>query len=241
MQILILSDIHGNVSALEAVLQDVQKRFCPDGVVLLGDNIDYGMRSNEVIERLQKIPYPILCNLWGNHEYAIMTQDYENFSSERGVQCAKRTRSTLTEESIKYLDVLDGKEGKCEFTYAGRKFLAIHGNIQKPHWGGIKAGDVLEGYEKYEYVLSGHTHYAHSFPMFYKSDSTEYRNKKRTVFINPGSVGQPRNHDPKAQYAVLDFDGGVYLCGVEYDVKYEQNLFDTETDTFYKDRLALGV
>ena len=62
------------------------------------------------------------------------------------------------------------------------------------------------------------------------------------MFINPGSVGQPRNHNPLAQYAVLSLPSKrVELRGVEYDVVYEQSLFPDEIDEFYKVRLTNGV
>ena len=54
MQLLILSDIHGNVSALESVLNDVYKSYSPDALALLGDFVDYGMRSDEVIKIIKK-------------------------------------------------------------------------------------------------------------------------------------------------------------------------------------------
>lgn len=241
MQLLILSDIHGNMTALHAVLQDVSLRFQPEAVVLLGDNIDYGMRSNEVVDVLRNLKLPIICSLWGNHEYAILKQDYANFSSERGICSAQRTRSVLTKSTIAYLNEIEGKKGIQEFEFAGKKFLAVHGSLQEPLWGGLKADSDFHGYDTYDYVLSGHTHYAHCFPIFYESDNSNYRNKKKTIFMNPGSVGQPRNHDPRAQYAVLDFDHGMYLCGVEYDIELEQSLFTDEIDSFYRERLALGI
>ena len=69
---LILSDIHGNISAFDAVLEDCGSEVF-DGVILLGDCIDYGMRSNEVIEKLQELERgswkgKILIHIWGNHE-----------------------------------------------------------------------------------------------------------------------------------------------------------------------------
>ncbi|MGN0639063.1 MAG: metallophosphoesterase family protein [Huintestinicola sp.] len=241
MQLLILSDIHGNVSALNSVLSDVNKRFRPNALALLGDNIDYGMRSNEVIAVLKTVRIPMVCSLWGNHEYAILKQDYAHFSSERGVASAKRTRQILTAESMDYLNKISGKEGYAEFELNGKKFLAVHGNLENKFWGGLKPEGSLSGYEKYDYVLSGHTHYAHIFPRFYDSDDKAHRNKKRTIFINPGSVGQPRNHDPRAQYAVLDLEQGIFLCGTDYDIAYEQSLFTDDVDPFYRDRLTLGV
>lgn len=54
-KLVILSDIHGNLSALQAVIQDFQSKYSPEAIVLLGDLIDYGMRSNEVIELIQNL------------------------------------------------------------------------------------------------------------------------------------------------------------------------------------------
>lgn len=241
MQLLILSDIHGNVSALESVLADVRENFRPDALALLGDFVDYGMRSNQVVEIIRGLDIPVICNLWGNHERAVVAEDYSRFSSERGVVSAKNTRRTLSDSSVDYLNSLPGKEGFQEFEFAGKRFFAVHGCLKDPFWKAIFPGGDMEGYEKYDYVLSGHSHYAHSFPVFYPADDLAMRNKKRTIFINPGSVGQPRNHDPRAQYAVLDTEKGITLRGVDYDIAYEQSLFTDDVDPFYSERLSKGV
>ena len=247
MRIAILSDIHGNVSALESVLNDIRTNVKPDHIALLGDLINYGMRSNEVISMIRELDIPVVCNIWGNHEQSIMEDDYAHFSTERGVLSAKYTKSQLTPESLQYLNGMEGKSGKTEFELEGKKFLAIHGSLADPYWKAIKPDNAngtdgaWEGYEGYDYVLSGHSHYTHVFDMFYKVDDPSMRNKKKVIFINPGSVGQPRNHNPKAQYAVLDTDKGVSLISVPYDVKFEQSLYNDQVDPFYSERLTNGV
>lgn len=247
MRIAILSDIHGNVSALESVLNDIRTNVKPDHIALLGDLINYGMRSNEVISMIKDLDIPIVCNIWGNHEQSIMEDDYAHFSTERGVLSAKYTKSKLTPESLQYLNGMEGKSGKTEFELEGKKFLAIHGSLADPYWKAIKPDNAngsdgaWEGYEGYDYVLSGHSHYTHVFDMFYKVDDPSMRNKKKVIFINPGSVGQPRNHNPKAQYAVLDTDKGASLISVPYDVKLEQSLYNDQVDPFYSERLTNGV
>ena len=241
MQLLILSDIHGNVSALESVLNDVKKSYSPDALALLGDFIDYGMRSDDVIKIIKSLDIPIVCNIWGNHERAVVERDYSHFSSPRGAVSAENTRKNLSADSLEYLENLSGKCGYAEFEFADMKFLAIHGSLKDPYWKAVFPDGNYEGYEKYDYVLSGHSHYAHVFPIFYPAENPDYRNKKRTFFINPGSVGQPRNHDPRAQYAVLDTERGVFLLASEYDIKYEQSLFTDDVDPFYSKRLEKGV
>lgn len=241
MQLIIISDIHGNVSALTSVLEDIRARHNPNAIALLGDFIDYGMRSNKVIEIIRAINYPILCNIWGNHEKAVINEDYNRFSSKRGVESAKHTRRELAEDSLLYLNEVEGKSGFQEFTFCNQTYLAIHGSLEDPYWKAISPDSNLHGYEKYDYVLSGHSHHPHVFSAFYSAEDPALRNKKRTVFINPGSVGQPRNHDPRAQYAVLDSEKGIALCSVDYDIEFEQSLFTEEIDMFYRDRLSRGI
>lgn len=247
MRLAVLSDIHGNLSALESVLNDIKTNQKPDGLVLLGDLIDYGMRSNEVISVVNGIDIPIICNIWGNHEQAIMEEDYQRFSSERGRVSARNTKRLLSQDSIDYLNSISDKSGKTEFSLSGYKFLAVHGSLTDYYWKSIYpdkgngTDGAFGGYEAFDYVLSGHSHYTHVFEHYYECDNPEYRNKKKVVFINPGSVGQPRNHNPKAQYAILDTDSGVSLISVPYDISYEQSLFTEDVDSFYKDRLTNGV
>ena len=102
-RILIISDIHGNAAALDSVLHAASQKET-DGIILLGDLIDYGPDSNEVIERISNIPKEkIVVNIWGNHEHAVINKDFGRFSSERGKTSAKYTRTRLTEYSLEYL------------------------------------------------------------------------------------------------------------------------------------------
>ena len=111
----ILSDIHGNLFALTEVIRDLNNQDI-DSIILLGDLIDYGMQSNEVIEYVKdNFSQKIICNIWGNHENAIMTKDFSHFSSKRGVDSAKFTESQLTAESKEYLENELIHEGKYEF------------------------------------------------------------------------------------------------------------------------------
>ncbi len=241
--IAILSDIHGNKYALDRVIDDMSAKQI-DGLVLLGDLIDYGMQSNEIIEYFSlHNPYPVFVNIWGNHEREIITEEYSGFSSERGEVCARYTRSILTRSSIDYLKTKVNPEGKEELIIGEKSILAVHGSLMDPYWKSIFPDDLRGDYKQYDYVLSGHSHIPHWFAEFYPVEDPLYRNKKRVVFINPGSVGQPRNHSPRAQYTLLDVDtGAVEMRTVEYDVPAAMNLFkDKPVDSFYGERLERGV
>lgn len=241
MKILILSDIHGNLSALQQVLE--RAKACRiDAYVLLGDLIDYGMHSNEVLQVLEQFPYPCLSNIWGNHEYAISMQDYGRFSSRRGQLCAQYTRTQLDEPAWNYLRKEMSPDGKREFLLDGKRCLAVHGGLDDPFWGNIAPGTELAAYGVYDYVFSGHSHIPHFFEMLFAADDAKHRNRKKTVFINPGAVGQPRNLCPMAQFAILDtVSGGMSQLRVPYDIAVEQAAYTGQVDDFYRKRLAHGI
>ena len=238
----ILSDIHGNLYALENVVRDMEQ-YPLDGVILLGDLIDYGMQSNEVVEYIRtRLQERVICNIWGNHERAILTDDYARFSSQRGVDCARHTASRLSDESRNYLDDMLIHEGVMDFDLDRIKVLAVHGSLEDHYWKAIAPDNVRGDYSGYDLVLSGHSHYSHFFTRFYDADDPERRNKHAVRFINPGSVGQPRNHNPNAQYALIDIETeNVLLRSVSYDIEAAMSLFDGSVDDFYRERLKTGV
>ncbi len=243
MRLVLLSDIHANVTALQAVLKDIESLGEVDFFALLGDFVNYGPRPNETIEIAKQLPKPLVVNLWGNHEYSIFGGSLDRFATDRGRAVLKYTNTILTEESRDYLDKCMNHQGMEGKEIGDKHILFMHGNIDDPYWGkfGIdKMND--ERYALYDFVISGHSHVPHYVEHFFACDDVEYRNKKRTILINPGSVGQPRNHNPYAQYGILDVETGNYehRC-VWYDVKEEQKLFSDSVDKFYKDRLTLGI
>lgn len=241
-KVAILSDIHGNLPALKEVINDLRS-YDVVSIVLLGDLIDYGMQSNESVELIRKeFSSKIICNIWGNHEKSILTEDFNHFSSQRGVESAKFTASQLNDEVKDYLNDDLIHEGKLEFELDNMNALAIHGSLLDNYWKAIFPDNLNGDYCDYDIVFSGHSHYPHVFQKFYEVDNPEMRNKKSVLFINPGSVGQPRNHNPNAQYAILDTETrGVELRAVEYPVDEAMDLYDGSIDEFYQTRLKNGI
>ena len=138
----ILSDIHGNLFALDKVLEDLSAQNV-SGLIILGDLIDYGMQSNEVVERVRELDQDsILIKIWGNHEYAILREYYEHFSSSRGVESAKYTRSVLSAENSEYLNKEWNPQGVQECTIEGIRFLAVHASLDDPYWKAIAPGSL---------------------------------------------------------------------------------------------------
>jgi putative phosphoesterase len=243
MRIALLSDIHANITALKAVLDDIKSLGQIDAFSIVGDLVNYGPRPNETIEMVKCLDKPLLVNIWGNHEYSLFGGSLDRFATDRGRAVLQYTNSILTQESRNYLDKEMEHSGFLKCQIEGISFLFMHGNLDDPYWGkfGIdKMND--ERFQEYDYVISGHSHVPHYVEHFFASENVAYRNKKRTIFINPGSVGQPRNHNPYAQYGILDIESGNYEHrAVWYEVKEEQELFSDSVDKFYKERLTLGI
>lgn len=242
MKIVIIADIHGNLEAARSLRNRLQQIDKIDGMVLLGDLIDYGPHSDEVIGLIRDLPYPVLCNIWGNHEDAIIKGQYQRFSTERGKDCARHTRNHLSDGSRDYIEKEMTGEGKAEFWIRGKKCLAVHGSLADEYWKGIHPEDNLDQYSGYDYVFSGHTHLPHFFEKYYPAEDVRKRNQKKTIFINPGSAGQPRNLNAMAQCAVLNVESEeITMMKCHYDIRREQGAFSTAVDTFYKNRLEYGV
>lgn len=240
MKILILSDIHGNLEAISEVKNSIGNNV--DGMIILGDIVDYGPHSNEVIKLIDDWRIPVLCNIRGNHEQALMCDMLDKFSTDRGRNSLKHVKEQLDDFSWTYLETCMEKTGCIEMLIDNRRCLVVHGSLEDIYWKAIEYTDDLERYKKYDYVFSGHSHIPHLFYKFYKSKNNTYRNKKRTVFINPGSIGQPRNHNSCAQFAVWDtILDSIELKAIEYNISKEQEAFTSEIDSFYRDRLERGI
>lgn len=242
MKILIMSDIHGNQEAFKAVVDRAAQIKNIKACILLGDMIDYGMHSNEVIQMAKSLPYPIICNICGNHENAVLMDDYSRFSSERGRNSAQYTKSILNHASWDFLHDEMKACGFYEFACDGKKCLAVHGSLADKYWKSIKPEDLLPEYMQYDYVFSGHSHLPHFVEKYYDCDDVQHRNKKKVIFINPGSVGQPRNLNNMAQFVVLDMKEELVMFEkVRYNIKLEQASYNGQVDEFYCERLEWGV
>lgn len=245
MKIAILSDIHGNLEAFTEVLKYINSQESSNSInsfIFLGDLIDYGPHSNEVIELINTIKLPILCNIWGNHEYAIMNQNYEKFSSSRGIISAKYTFSILNDYSKNYIKSTMQNSAIAEIEICSKKCLCVHASIDDNYWGKLSLNENLNLYSNYDFVFFGHSHEPLFFEKYYKNSDQNMRNRKKTIFINPGSVGQPRNQNPMAQFAILDINTQeITFKKIKYNIDKEIIAFSDNIDEFYKNRLKLGV
>jgi len=224
MRILIISDIHANLTALEAVLSDAG---LIDAVWCLGDLIGYGPDPNECIARVQKLPN-LVCII-GNHDSAVLDQiDPYSFNSEAR-QAIEWTKNTLTETSLAFLRSLPEKVDSRQL-YTGLKnhITLAHGSPRQPVWEYLlDLHNATQNFEHFDtaYCFVGHTHLPIIFHHLQDNRSTrplipdsntQILLSPRAI-INPGSVGQPRDRDPRASYMLYD----PYKETLEYHrVKY---------------------
>jgi predicted phosphodiesterase len=237
----ILSDIHANVTSLKAVLTYIDTKYVEQEVkfILLGDFINYGPRPNETIEILKRLN--LFAVIIGNHEDSLIHNEYSRFSSQRGIDSLKYTDSLLNPESKAFIEL--NKLGVKEIVVENKKVLLVHGDLTDIFWGKMTRAEMeKEIYSSFDFVFSGHTHIPFFSEIFYDSHRQQYRFKKKTIFVNPGSLGQPRNHNNMAQFCIVDFSSeSLYFEKVSYDIKLESTYYSDHIDPFYKKRLKLGV
>jgi diadenosine tetraphosphatase ApaH/serine/threonine PP2A family protein phosphatase len=203
MKVLIISDIHANLAALEAVIQDAGN--C-DATWCLGDTVGYGPDPNECIATIRSLPN-LVC-LLGNHDAAVIEEiEISSFNIEARISVGW-TQSVLKEESREFLKSLPAKievEGQT----------LAHGSPRHPIWEYLlDAPTIAENFDYFDtpYCFVGHTH----LPVIYQLDGDHQMpdhiipesfikiHLSPRAIINPGSVGQPRDRNPFAAYATFD-------------------------------------
>jgi len=222
MKTAIISDIHGNYPALEAVLADIAKEKA-DVIYCLGDLVGYYCMINEVIETLRQRH---ISSLMGNHDYALV---YNQGVIDRSKTCTKilsRHLSVIKEENLQFLK-------QCGSYFAvkagGKNLYCVHGGLSDPVDEYITTIDehyFIKHRFGYDVLVSGHTHIPRN----------EVCGNK--TYLNPGSVGQPRDGNPDACYLLISESGYVHkrvsynirkICDEMekqgYDARIYQNLY----------------
>ena len=224
MKILIISDIHANLVAFETVLQDAGAY---DSLWCLGDVVGYGPEPDACVEKLRSLKP--LC-LAGNHDWAVLEKlDLGEFNPDARAATIW-TREQLTPHNLDWLHQLPERV-PTEL----EKFTLIHGSPRYPIWEYILGPAIARinfDYFDTPYCLNGHTH----VPVIYRLNLSEdiaipeslIENEPvhfgdDRLILNPGSVGQPRDGDPRAAYAILDTDTLTLMHKrVEYDIAATQ-------------------
>ncbi len=219
MKILIISDIHANLTALEAVLKAAGEF---DAVWCLGDVVGYGPDPNECVVRIRQLP-SLVCIL-GNHDAAVLDKiDITSFNPEART-VLMWTQQVLNPASIDFLHSLPETAVVDHVTLA-------HGSPRQPVWEYLldtRTATLNFAFFETPYCFVGHTHLpvlyylaeeSRSARLIIPENFTQIALAPRTI-LNPGSVGQPRDRDPRAAYAILDTD--------EYSCEFHRTAYDIE-------------
>jgi predicted phosphodiesterase len=242
MRVAVVSDIHSNLHALEGVLAAIDAE-APDELWCLGDLVGYGPRPNECCATIAERADVCLA---GNHDLAVRgTIDLEEFGGEAAI-AARWTRDVLEPQSQEILDGLE-PEG------AAHGVALYHGSARDPIWEYVLSDEsALASLELADspLVLVGHSHVAlqvvesaGQLAGGVAPAGTEVELDGVRALLNPGSVGQPRDSDPRAAYLLLDLDAQrASFRRVEYDVERTQSeMSEAGLPELLAGRLALGL
>jgi len=223
----LVSDIHSNLPALESVVVALDDLGI-DQLVCLGDIVGYGPNPNECVELLRRRH---CASIMGNHDEAIVDESADESFNELAREAIRWTRATLSAENKAYLASLPDS---VEFD----DFAVIHGAPAFRFAYIMDAAGASEAFRHVERPLTfvGHTHVAEVY--FQNEADRTFHNRlpnggkiaiepEFRYIVNPGSVGQPRDHNPHASFAIYDRSGHfVDVRRVAYDVARVRRLIE---------------
>jgi predicted phosphodiesterase len=242
MRIAVLSDIHANLAALEAVRADLPE---VDQVWVLGDTVGYGPQPNEVISTLQEMGAR---SVLGNHDGAAIggvDPAYFNTDARAAIEW---TATAIGDNARSYLATLPEVRRDGDVT-------AVHGSPRDPIWEYITSRGIAAanaGHFDTRLCLFGHTHMPVAYLLGDDVDAVVglpgevVRLDGARAMLNPGSVGQPRDGLPDAAYAVLEVgeggaDDAMSFHRVRYDIDRTQRLMrELGLPTRLVERLSYG-
>jgi len=213
----IVSDIHANLEAFEAVLERIEKEKC-DEIFCLGDIVGYGANPRECLELVRKHE---MTTIAGNHDFACIGKTNINYFNTYAKEATLWTREVTTEDDKQFLHELPLVDSHETFTM-------VHGTLYSPElfdyiqttYDAYLSLQLLEN----QVCFLGHSHVPITFfqgEMISYTLSPEIRLEKDVkALVNVGSVGQPRDDNPKASFAIYDLDDAVIrITRVEYDIE----------------------
>jgi predicted phosphodiesterase len=243
MRVAVISDIHGNLHALEAVLAEIE-RAQPDALWCLGDHVGYGPRPNECCEAV-RVQADLA--LVGNHDLLALGKTVlEDDFNPDAAAAARWTRGVLDQQALRFLDGLEpaAKTAEAEL---------FHASPRDPVWEYVLSGETaLAALEltSAPIVLVGHSHVALAIVLAGRSlegaaaaAGAEKDLSAGRWLLNPGSVGQPRDGDARAAWLLLDLDAGrATFHRVEYSIEQTQaEILEAGLPPGLAERLSSGV
>ena len=215
-KIAIIADIHGNLPALDAVLEDIGNRGITQ-IYCLGDLVGYYCFFNEVVRRICELNIP---TIMGNHDYALVYNDGE---IKRSKTCTGILKWQLTQLDVQVESFLKSLPTKLELEHGGKTIQFVHAGLKDPldeYVYDINDDYLSNNKFKYDVLVNGHTHLI-AYKKFYSGK----------LWLNPGSVGQSRDFDNRASYLIINDAFDVEFVRIKYDYMkvvnaMKQNGFD---------------
>ncbi len=248
MRIAVLSDIHANIEAFQSVVGDFQHRI--DNILGLGDIVGYNASPNECVELARSIG---MHSIVGNHDQAACNPGLAEHFNIFARNAILWTRNHLSDENIQFLG---GLKKNCRLSSS----LACHGSpddvssyIDLPFQARATLKKMKKGlWGDIDVCLFGHTHKRKVWrmdvrgkvsPIEIPTDGIIKLNGEELYLLNPGSVGQPRNGDPRASYFIIDTEERVVNFRlVEYNMAPTiQKIMDAKLPEFFAQRLLDGI
>jgi len=243
MRVAIVSDIHSNLAAFEAVLGHARAGGRVDALWCLGDIVGYGPFPNECIALLRTYDCRVVA---GNHDLAACGRMGTEEFNGAAAQAAEWTLAQLTPQARSYLSELPLTACESDFTF-------VHGSLRWPEWEYLLSSEQAQAHfelQETPYGLVGHSHLplvCHEQPpgppaLRPAADGERVALGDERLILNPGGVGQPRDGDPRAAYALLDSDARVVTYHrVEYDIAATQQAMEAaRLPRWLIDRLSEG-
>lgn len=252
----IISDVHGNIEAFEKVIYELEKLSC-DEIWCLGDLVGYGASPNECVSLAKDTCTLVLA---GNHDLGVTGKlDFSEFSYDARI-AGEWTINILTPENLEFLKTLKPMK-EVSINDLVNKLLLTHGSPAEPIWEYIFSNyDAMKAVYALEEAgvnlcFFGHTHIAAKcraagdeltlegwLPGDKINLSSMGMRKDEFLLLNPGSVGQPRDYDRRASFALIDENLEVSIYRVEYDVETAQEkIIEEGLPIFLARRLSLGM
>jgi predicted phosphodiesterase len=241
LRVAVISDVHSNLQALEAVLEDANEAVI-DELWCLGDVVGYGGRPSECLALVRE--RTAIC-LGGNHDLVVSgVLDIDQFTSDAGV-AARWTRSVLTPDELEALAMLS-PSGERE------NVSLFHGSIRDPIWEYVLTADVADAALRAQttaLALVGHSHVQLSLTLGEKgldggkAEAGQELKLGGKQLLNPGSVGQPRDRDPRAAWLLIDTEvASARFMRTSYAIELAQaDIRAAGLPTRLADRLSRGI
>ena len=239
MKYAILGDIHANLEALTAVLEDADKQGVTHHVCM-GDLVGYNANPVECLEIIRNLECPVVR---GNHDHYCSHKDDLSGFHPMAADVVTWTRQQLTDDHQNYLRSLP-------YTQFVETFTIVHSTLDAPEmWGYVfdkYDAEASLSYQTTGVCFYGHTHIPIAFEKGEDIRSGLYSKIRvklgKKYFLNVGSVGQPRDGDPRAAYVIYDlYSNTIELRRVEYDIETAQKkVLDAKLPSRVAARLAVG-